>query len=99
MAIRMTRGEWRGLLVLGAVLAALLALMAWHRSGGRMADADVYELPGLVWPNVWIRWVRRLPIASHVLACASKRKYHASVCVVMSWTDQVRWMSDGQWLV
>lgn len=46
MAIRVTRGEWRGLLVLGAVLAALLALMAWHRSSGRMVDADVYELPG-----------------------------------------------------
>lgn len=44
--MRITRGEWRGLVALGVVLALLLALMAWHGNGGKGADAHVYELPG-----------------------------------------------------
>lgn len=43
--MRMTRGEWRGLLVLGAVLAFLLAVVAWRGHRGAGDAMPCYELP------------------------------------------------------
>lgn len=47
MAVRMTRGELRGLLVLAAVLAAALGVVVWlGRAGhGGCPGSVAYELP------------------------------------------------------